>query len=257
MDGACLPIKAYVGHCRALAAAGHELLFVPQIISVYKREYICPSFMGLPDLVKQYLPARVRILAPVIDARKGNRAVCRAYLRMGREFAPSWTVKKAWQKALAKQAEFDAALQAKITEAAKGHLNILLLGPRYLVDDHFLNGNLAEKLKNLGAGVFTAAQLPDAISRQANSVLNKRLFWTEARKSVGALEHLAARLAGVISISPFGCGAESLLGTLLAERTRARGLAKLELNIDEHTSEVGTLTRLEAFCDLLERKRMR
>lgn len=29
----------------------------------------------------------------------------------------------------------------------------------------------------------------------------------------------------------------------------------MALNIDEHSSEVGMVTRLEAFCDLIERKK--
>jgi predicted nucleotide-binding protein (sugar kinase/HSP70/actin superfamily) len=32
-------------------------------------------------------------------------------------------------------------------------------------------------------------------------------------------------------------------------------VAMLDLIVDEHTSEVGIITRLEAFCDLLERKK--
>lgn len=257
VDGACLPVKAYVGHCQTLAEQGLELLFIPEIISLFKGEYICPNFMGLRDLVKQYLPPSIRLLSPVLDARKGRGAVSRAYWHMGREFALLPKVKRAWRRAVSEQQTFVLAQQAQLAESSSSkRLNILLLGPRYLVDDQFLNGNLSEKLGLLDARVFTAAQLADVVSWNANSMLSKRLFWTGARRSIGALEHLTKRLDGVITMAPFGCGAESLLGTVIDQRIKANHLGKLELNIDEHTSELGMLTRLEAFCDLLERKKV-
>lgn len=256
VDGACLPVKAYIGHCQALVRQGVELLFVPQIISICRGEYICPNFMGLPDLVRQYLPSSVGLISPSLNGRRGGRSLERSYRQMGRAFASRSGVKKAWQKAFREQIDFESGQQNLCPFPGKEKLKILLLGPRYLTDDVFLNGNLTEKLKGLGAAIFTAAQLSDRVSYQASQTLVKRLFWTGGRRSIGALEHFQDRLDGVVCIAPFGCGAESLLGPLVEQRLRRRQLPKLELNIDEHTSEVGMVTRLEAFCDLLERNKM-
>src|SRR5690554_4585301 len=51
VDGICLPVKVYLGHIQNLKEKNVDYLFVPYIISVEKEEYICPKFMGLPDLV--------------------------------------------------------------------------------------------------------------------------------------------------------------------------------------------------------------
>lgn len=255
VDGACLAMKSYVGHCQALAKQGVELLFVPQIISVYRREYTCPNFLGLPDLIRQYLPASIHLESPILDGRKGERALTRGYLQAGRKYASNSQVKKAWQEALEAQKNFELANRRNLNAPSKKKLTILFLGPRYLTDDSFLNGNLKARLEKLGANALTAQQLADSITFQASSVLAKRPFWTGARRSIGALEFLMKRLDGVVSIAPFGCGAESMLGTLIERQVRNQGIAHLELNIDEHTSEVGLITRLEAFCDLLERKK--
>lgn len=254
VDGACLPVKAFVGHSQALARQGIDLLFVPRTISVFKGEYTCPNFLGLPDLVRQYLPHSLELLSPVLDGRKSQRALSRNYWRCALRFAGLPTVKRAWEEAVQVQRDFDSSAQRELP-ASPQKLRILVLGPRYLTDDPFLNGNLYKQLEKRGAQVYTVAQVSNQVTLQVNKGLNKRLFWSEPRRSIGALEHFMDGLDGVVSIAPFGCGAESLVGPLFDQRIRAYQLAKLELNLDEHSGEVGMVTRLEAFCDLLERKK--
>src|SRR5690554_6653690 len=56
VDGCCLPLKVYLGHVLTLLEQGVRTFFVPRIISVARREYICPYFLGLPDFIAHYLP---------------------------------------------------------------------------------------------------------------------------------------------------------------------------------------------------------
>lgn len=252
VDGACLAVKCYVGHARWLADQGVSPIFVPQIISIYRNEYTCPNLLGLPDLIRQYLPPSVQLLSPVLDGRRGGGRLALAYLICGLQLAPFGRVHRAWRQASSAQREWENSL-GKVGEPAARGLTVLLLGPRYLTDDPFLNGYLRQHLSGLGVQVLTTAGLTDAVTDPGSRVLDKRPFWTSARRSMGALEHLLPQLQGVINVAPFGCGAESMLSTLIERRIRGTNLAYLELNVDEHTSEVGLITRLEAFCDLLER----
>ena len=255
VDGACLALKSFVGHSQALVRQGVNMLFAPQIISVYRKEYTCPGFLGLPDLVRQYIPRTVQLESPTLDARKGEMGFVKGYWQLGRKYS-SWSrVRKAWKIAIEAQHDFELKQWQRLQSGFDRSLNILLLGPRYLTDDAYLNGNIINHLEKLGAEVVTAWWLPDSITFAASSVLKKRPFWTGTRRSIGALEHLMNSLDGVINISPFGCGAESMLSILVGHRIGGERMAHLELNIDEHTSEVGLITRLEAFCDLLERKK--
>mgnify|MGYP000850958418 CR=1 FL=1 len=253
VDGACLAIKSYVGHSQALVRQGTRLLFVPQIISISRKEYTCPNFLGLPDLLKQYLPPSIEMLSPTLDARKSERALRQSYLRLGLQFTSLVTVKQAWNRAVEGQRAWEQSAYNELP--SEDMLQILVLGPRYLTDDPFLSGNLRAHLESLGAQVYTASQVPDEISLELCKSVNKRLFWSGSRRSMGTLEHFLHKLDGVINVAPFGCGAESLVGVLLTRRAREHQIAMLDLTVDEHTSEVGMITRLEAFCDLLERKK--
>lgn len=250
VDGACVAIKSYIGHALFLAQQGVPRLFVPQIISVYPKEYTCPNLLGLPDLLRQYLPTSTELLTPILDGRKGEGYLARSYRSFGEVYASRPVVKQAWGMATRVQRAWEQGAYDLATEPAK--LKILVLGPRYLTDDPFLSGNIFGHLQRLGAEVYTAAQVPGKTSHQ--TFVEKRLFWSNARQSLVALEYLMERMDGVVTLSPFGCGAEAFVGALVERQTRGQ-LPHLGINLDEHTSMVGLLTRLEAFCDLLERKK--
>ena len=72
-----------------------------------------------------------------------------------------------------------------------------------------------------------------------------------AEKILGVAEHIRQdpRLYGVF-ITNFGCGPIPFIQHFF--RDRMRGKPYLEIEIDEHSSDVGAITRLEAFLDSLK-----
>lgn len=60
---------------------------------------------------------------------------------------------------------------------------------------------------------------------------------------------------GVIHLQPFTCMPETIAHQILLKVSREYRIPVLSLSIDEHSAEAGVLTRIEAFVDLLARKR--
>ena len=60
---------------------------------------------------------------------------------------------------------------------------------------------------------------------------------------------------GLITITAFGCGPDSLMIEDIKRKSKNFNKPLLNLTIDEHTGEAGFVTRLEAFCDMLFRKK--
>lgn len=80
----------------------------------------------------------------------------------------------------------------------------------------------------------------------------------ESIESVGKTVKFAKeRIDGVIHIFPFTCMPELVAQTILTKVQKDLDLPILTLIIDEHTAVGGLETRLEAFIDLLERRRGR
>ena len=86
--------------------------------------------------------------------------------------------------------------------------------------------------------------------------LSKPLFWTLGQRILGSFRLMWKQgVEGVIYLSAFACGPEALIGELVKKEGKAVGMPLLQLDLDEHSGEAGVITRMEAFLDLLSRKR--
>lgn len=71
------------------------------------------------------------------------------------------------------------------------------------------------------------------------------------------IRYARAGLDGVIQLAPLTCMPEIVAESILPKVSRDVGIPVLTFMLDEHASEVGMRTRLEAFCDLLRERRRR
>ncbi len=120
--------------------------------------------------------------------------------------------------------------------------------------DEYISMGIVEKLKSMGAQVYTMEMLERNSILEGASILSKDIFWNYERNILGAgLYFLKQKnVDGVIMISAFGCGPNSITEELL-ERIykREKEVPFMLITIDEHSGEAGIMTRLEAFIDLL------
>jgi len=76
------------------------------------------------------------------------------------------------------------------------------------------------------------------------------LKWDTCGTVLEALRDLdAARCDGIIELTSFNCGCDSVAGTLFREAARSQRIPLMVLVLDEHTAQAGLDTRLEAFVD--------
>lgn len=153
-------------------------------------------------------------------------------------------------------------MQSQKSEAQKGvreeevyRPTIVLLGHSYLTYENYANLNLLSKLAEK-ANLRVVENVSASESRERQKILRKSIFWSHARKIYGAGESYLADPAvdGIIYLSCFGCGTDSLTNDLLERRAKAQQKPYMVVTLDEHTGEAGLDTRLEAFLDMLERR---
>lgn len=125
----------------------------------------------------------------------------------------------------------------------------------YNVYDNFVNMDLFQKLSSSGINVITAENISAKITDAYAEKLPKKLFWTFARKLIGATHYLTTRkdIDGVIYVMSFGCGIDSFVADLCERHLRQNSKIPFFLMmIDEHSGENGFETRLEAFLDMIK-----
>ena len=86
----------------------------------------------------------------------------------------------------------------------------------------------------------------------------KRAIGGECLETVGDAVYAAKNgIDGIIHIMPFSCMPEIVAQNILPKVSRNEGIPILELVLDEQTGKTGNITRIEAFVDLVKRKKLK
>lgn len=84
VDEACLPVKLFFGHVLELKDKT-DFILVPRFTSISKKEYICPEFGGLPDVIRHSLKGLPPLITTEINLRKSGKGGIDAAIEMAKE----------------------------------------------------------------------------------------------------------------------------------------------------------------------------
>lgn len=250
VDEACLPIKVFHGHVASIKDKC-DLVIIPRIMYVRDREYICPKFCGLPEVIKNSIPNMPPIteIPLYINSEKSIYKWCK---KVGFMITSNlYLIETAYIKAIKAQKEYKCGIEDK-----GYNTNIALLGHPYNVYDKYTNMNIVNKLHRLNAGVITEEIISkSSIDFEVNKLF-KKPFWAFARNGYGAAVSISKKnnIDGIIYISSFACGIDSVVIELIKDKIE--DFPFLVIKIDEQTGEAGLNTRIEAFIDMIERRRL-
>ncbi|MGI6225250.1 MAG: acyl-CoA dehydratase activase-related protein [Peptococcales bacterium] len=265
VDEVCLPVKVFFGHVNYLKDKV-DYIFTPRVVSVEKKEYTCPKFMGIPDMLSTIdnLP---RLIGPTIDITKNEKPLLKTILDVGCLFTNKhFSIIKAWFNANTNLKKFNQEWlkqtfpkELKIPQVRKENSDVALcvIGHEYILYDSYLSMNLLEKLAKLNVYIYTPEMLPKSLINNELKDYPKKIFWNFAKNSLGASFYYSRQenIKGFIHISSFGCGPDSMSSSMIMHHLKNKtDKPILNLTIDEHTGEAGINTRIEAFYDLLQRR---
>jgi predicted nucleotide-binding protein (sugar kinase/HSP70/actin superfamily) len=271
----CLPVKLFFGHVISLSVKC-DYMFIPAMRSLGQKAYYCSKFIGLPDMTRALVPECPPILDPEIDLNKGRRSLNHVIYDLGHHFSSD---KGRIRRAAEQAEEAHLAYRKQLSDtgvtpiealnytcpgedgshsepAVSLGLSIAVIGHQYVVYDDYVSHRLISRLQTMGVRVLT----PEMAEKQALDAATVALagvpHWSFEADVVGAGEHyLQAQVDGIISVAVFGCGPDSMMVELVRHRAGELRIPFLHLSLDEHTSEGGLVTRLEAFLDMVRRKK--
>ena len=269
---ACLPIKAYFGHTISLFGKV-DYIFIPRFTSVSKDQYICPQLAGLPDMIRNTYKICPKIIDTEINLRQSPKNSIKAALNAGSYITDDKRkIRKAFYKALAVYQQEREVIKCGIVpfeDEKKGNLKVInnhkhdyticIIGHNYNIYDSYLNMQLIKKLKSLGAGVITLDMLDYKLSEAACNDLNKKPYWDFGTRAYGGVVQLInnnSNIDGVIILTSYGCGVDSFVDELVQSMLKNNSdLPFMKLTLDEHSADTGMMTRIEAFIDMLARRK--
>jgi predicted nucleotide-binding protein (sugar kinase/HSP70/actin superfamily) len=156
------------------------------------------------------------------------------------------------------------------TDSQKKPVRIAVIGEIYTVIEPFSNLYIEDKLMDYGVStrrkltpswwvgnmVLTPTRLHGLDIRRGSKKYLPYYIGGHARECIGeAVLSADEGMDGAIQIFPMGCMPEIVSKAILPSVARDRDFPIMSLVVDEMTGEAGYVTRIEAFIDMLERRK--
>lgn len=250
VDESCLSSKIYIGHVASLINKCDYIL-IPRIDNYGKGKKVCVKFNGIYDVVKNIFDTK--ILDYNIDVTKLQFEFI-GFLKIGLKISKNIPkIIYSYIKAKKKQKQNDYINH--ITELKKINSNkikILLVSHPYIIYDKYLSANIIKYLNDNNIEIIYADKLQKKISIEYSKELSNTLYFLYSKELIGAINYFKEIYDGIIFITSFPCGIDSLVNELVMRKINK---PKLNLIIDNNNSMVGIETRLESFIDMIKERK--
>ena len=250
-DESCLSMKMYLGHVQALMGKC-DAVFIPRYSNYGYNEIFCTRFEGLYDQVRNiYRSSAQRFIACNVDVREGSPEA-KAFERLGVELGFSAAQgRRAWREAADALLEQQMALQrAQLDRCAQPGMKVLVAGHSYILSDPYLGKPILDYLEGAGTHPLRTDAMDPEEARKACASFSPTCRWIVSEEIVGGILLWKEKVDGIILVSTFPCGPDSMTNELLIRRIK--GIPVLTLILDTQSGMIGVETRLESFLDILQ-----
>ena len=251
IDESCLASKIYIGHVLYLHNKCDYIL-IPRICDYGKNAKVCVKFNGLYDIVKNTFPY-IKLIDYNIEYTK-HHTEFKAMFKLGLKFSKNpIKVLYAYYKAKKKEKVHNNIIQNQQQVKIKSKkIKILVISHPYVVYDKYIGEPIINYLKVMNVDIIYADKLDKNKSIKLSYSLSKGLYWHYSRELIGAIIEYKDNIDGIIFLTSFPCGPDSLINELLIRKIKDIPITNIIL--DEQTAEAGIHTRLESFIDIIKQK---
>ena len=116
-----------------------------------------------------------------------------------------------------------------------------------------MGGALSDMLANMGVTLLYADCYDRKRALQSSFHFSDTLPWIVNREIVGSIMNLHGSVDGILLVSAFPCGPDSMTDDAIIRCIKGKPM--LNLTVDAQTGTAGLDTRLEAFYDMLAMKK--
>lgn len=267
----CFPVKVAHGHTIDLLKRKKDeidFLLLPAHISMWggnsptEKAFVCPYVQSIPYVLDTALDISeqgVDILQPSIFFHRGKKQVYKELKKLTKKLGVSrWKLKKALNVAMEYQDKFYNTLEELGNEALEmlepDDRAIVIVSRPYNGCDKGVSLDLPKKLRDLGVMPIPMDLLPLADVELSHEWDN--MYWKYGQRILSAVEFIRDddRLYPLY-LTNFGCGPDSFITKFFGHRMADKPY--LQIEVDEHSADVGAITRCEAFLDSIENVELR
>jgi predicted CoA-substrate-specific enzyme activase len=259
----CYPVKLAIGHTAQLVQSGVEYIFFPAVKSLMNPfhqtplNFACVYMQKAPQILGKSLGLKERgisLLSIDIEFEKGivSPMLLKTLYRLGRKLGRSPAACfYALAKGIKSMMDYmkNASKSEKISpikELSKDQPVFVMAARGYCVADPALNLGIRGMLHEHGYKMFATGHVN--VEKRNFHKQYPNLYWSFGSFALGAAKTIAAS-ENLYAVYPtyHGCGPDALLSHWFEDEMGDK--PRLALEIDEHASRIGVITRLEAFVN--------
>ncbi len=263
LDETCFPVKLINGHVAELVQKNVDYIFFPDLFTVdhpdspSRQNYGCAYMQLAFKIVKRAMELGkkgIELLSPTIAFNLGPEFMKESFAKLGKQLGRSeQDTKDAITKGVKAFHDFEDRLEENgreiVDQLRPDEKAFVIISKTYGVVDPLLNMSIPDKLMSMGYKVLSFTDLPEGDT----TVEYPNMFWPfgmhilEAAQIVKAHPNLYA-----VYLSHHCCGPDTILTHYFREIMGDKPYLNIE--VDEHSSGVGVITRVEAFINSLNKE---
>jgi len=250
-DEMCLSMKNYIGHVASLVGKC-EMILVPRIDNYGRNNQTCTNFLLAYDLIRNLFP--VNVITYNINL-ENNETEEEAYIKVGNKLGFSKQESLAAYHNAITNVIFkrEKHILKNIDKLDSKKIKVLLISHPYNTYDEFIGKPIIKILNNLNVEIIYSDLFHFDITNNLSKRLSDTLYFKYNKDLIGSIVICEEKIDGIIFLSTFPCGIDSIVNELVMRRIKK---PYLNLIIDDIDSHVGFETRIESFIDILERGRL-
>lgn len=253
IDEACLCTKIYLGHVKSLLGKC-DFILVPRISNFGIKRNMCTKFESLYDIVcNTFRKTNQKFISYNVDVINGCTEE-KAFTALGTELGFSKKEALSAYKT-AKKYELDSLknrIKSDEVLYKKSGLKILIAAHSYVEKDPYIGKPVTDYLKKMGATPIYADTVDRKDALKQSERVSPTLKWEFSREVVGSIQIHADKIDGIVLLSAFPCGPDSMVNELILRKFG--GIPILNIVLDDQDGTAGLETRLESFIDILNFK---
>ena len=249
IDESCLASKIYMGHIYNLKNKCDYIL-IPRICNYGKSENVCVKFNANYYIIKNIFP-EFKILDYNIEKTKLSTEFI-SLIKLGLKLNKNiFKVIISYIKAKIKEKQHDIKKinnQKKILNST--NKKILIVSHPYNIYDNYVGKPIVEKLKENKIDIIYSDNVEKKRAKEYAKKISPTLYWTYSKEMIGSIEYYKNYISGIIFLTAFPCGPDSLVNELMIRKLE--NIPTLNLIVDELTGITGVETRIESFIDIVK-----
>lgn len=250
MHESCLPLKVFLGHVDYLLDKSDYIL-VGRIGDLGYYDRMCTRYQASIDLVQNtFRDQGVDVLAFNVDHSSKDYEL-KSFVDMGKKLGKGRGESVlAYRKAKKVYQDLVKEKERNLEEKLRSDkIKILLVGHKYNTYDEFTGKIITDSLKKMGAEIILATDMEGNKADFYSKEVTETMPWTFNRQLLGAINRLRDQVDGIVLLSSFNCGPDSMANEMVIRKIKGKPI--LNLIVDGQEGIVGMETRLESFMDII------